>query len=212
MDAFELGGMGLDNINWNRFYHAYGIATDTLGHLQNLFNSDFTQRHNAIEHLFGAVLHQGTIYTVTPIVVKMLITILNHPALREDMGEFYKEKYSSQLIQTKKKMNSPDTTPVFAKALLHRCTQLEEVLKSQDGNNGLVQVLSFLGSVGESLLFNEAPADSDEVFDLLGMADDVLAMVSPLVSDENSAVAQTAKSVVTNWTKAKQGGVNFGAK
>ncbi|MCL2528600.1 MAG: hypothetical protein FWE42_09315 [Defluviitaleaceae bacterium] len=38
----------LDKINWNRLYHAYGIATDTPSNLKNLFSNDAAQRNDAI--------------------------------------------------------------------------------------------------------------------------------------------------------------------
>jgi len=150
----------LDKINWNRLYHAYGIATDTPNHMQNLLSHDLVQRNNAIGHLFSAVLHQGTVYTVTPIVVQILISVLHDPVLNEDMSEFYREKYKARLAQTKKELSSPNITDIMKKPLLHRCTQLEKVLASQDGNNGLVQVLSFFDHVGESLSYNEVPIEN----------------------------------------------------
>jgi len=165
----------LDKINWNRLYHAYGVATDTPSNLQNLINHDLVQRNDAIGHLFSAVLHQGTIYTVTPIVVRILIGMLQNPVLNEDMSEFYREKYKAHLAQTKKELSSPNITDIMKKPLLHRCTQLEKVLDSQDGNNGLVQVLSFLDHVGESLSYNKVPAEisnpsTEELYKLFNSA------------------------------------------
>ena len=105
------------------------------------------------------MLHQGTIYTVTPIVVKILINMLRDPALKEDMSEFYRKKYKNHLAQTKEKLNAPNITEIMKQALLHRCAQLEKVLDSQEGNNGLVQVLSFLDYVGESLSYCDVPTE-----------------------------------------------------
>ena len=45
-------------VDWSDLVHAYGTATDTPGHLAALTSLD----PSAFDHLWGAVLHQGTIY------------------------------------------------------------------------------------------------------------------------------------------------------
>lgn len=55
----------LDQLDWSRLGHAYGTASDTPGHLANLVAEDEKARAVALDHLWGAVLHQGTPYSVT---------------------------------------------------------------------------------------------------------------------------------------------------
>lgn len=51
--------------DWDRLFHAYGVATDTPAHLEALVDADETAFSTAMEHLYSAVLHQGTIYPAT---------------------------------------------------------------------------------------------------------------------------------------------------
>ncbi len=52
--------------DWSRLSHAYGRADDTPLHLAALTGSDAEARSTALGHLWGAVLHQGTLWRVTP--------------------------------------------------------------------------------------------------------------------------------------------------
>lgn len=54
-----------ETYDWDRLFHAYAVATDTPAHLEALVGADGTAFSAAIEHLDGAVLHQGTIYPAT---------------------------------------------------------------------------------------------------------------------------------------------------
>ncbi|MCL2532875.1 MAG: hypothetical protein FWE39_01815 [Nocardiaceae bacterium] len=54
-----------ETYDWDRLFHAYGVATDTPAHTEALMGVDETAFSNAMEHLYGAVLHQGTIYPAT---------------------------------------------------------------------------------------------------------------------------------------------------
>ncbi|CAM2847215.1 HEAT repeat-containing protein [Prescottella defluvii] len=51
--------------DWARLFHAYAVATDTPAHLAALVGADETAFSTAMEHLYSAVLHQGTIYPAT---------------------------------------------------------------------------------------------------------------------------------------------------
>ncbi|MDH6679416.1 hypothetical protein M2284_003638 [Rhodococcus sp. LBL1] len=54
-----------ETYDWERLFHAYGVATDTPTHLAALVGADDTAFSTAMEHLYSAVLHQGTIYPAT---------------------------------------------------------------------------------------------------------------------------------------------------
>ena len=54
-----------DRTDWAHLSHAYGPATDTPGHLDHLLSPNAGERERALDHLWGAVLHQGTTYPVT---------------------------------------------------------------------------------------------------------------------------------------------------
>jgi hypothetical protein len=55
----------LDDFDWTAVGHAYGPAVETPGHLVNLLSEDDQARLAALDHLWGHVLHQGTIYAAT---------------------------------------------------------------------------------------------------------------------------------------------------
>lgn len=55
----------VDDMDWSRLFHAYGVASDTSRHLHALVSDDDAAFGAAVDHLFGAVLHQGTVYPAT---------------------------------------------------------------------------------------------------------------------------------------------------
>ncbi|WGX94771.1 hypothetical protein [Nocardioides sp. L-11A] len=65
---------------WDRLFHAYGPATDTPAHLAALASGDADAAEEALDHLDGAVLHQGTIWTATPVAVARVAALVADPA------------------------------------------------------------------------------------------------------------------------------------
>jgi hypothetical protein len=59
------GLAALESMDWSKLYHAYGRATDTPDHLRAFVTGNTKSRENAIEHLWSAIIHQGTPYTAT---------------------------------------------------------------------------------------------------------------------------------------------------
>ncbi|MFD6138785.1 hypothetical protein [Promicromonospora sp. NPDC060271] len=55
----------VDEVDWSRLFHAYGVTSDTPRHLHALVSDDEAAFGNALDHLHGAVLHQGTVYPAT---------------------------------------------------------------------------------------------------------------------------------------------------
>jgi len=220
-----------DKINWSRLFHAYGIAKDTPEHMHNLCSHDFNLREKAIDHLFSAIVHQGTIYSVTPVVVRILIGLPKDPALHEDMYEFYYTKTKLIYEQTVVKLNSPDITPIRKKGLLYLLEALKKQLGVKKTTTVMEMILSFLCYVGESLLHSEKPEnhgsisslDVDNLFDnydddfwisplletltkqaiieLYTMAPAVLEAVSCFITDENQDIRLEAVAAAENWDK-----------
>ncbi|CAM3056427.1 HEAT repeat-containing protein [Prescottella defluvii] len=54
-----------DTYDWNRLFHAFDVAADTQAHLGALVDPDAAAFSTAMDHLYDAVLHQGTIYPAT---------------------------------------------------------------------------------------------------------------------------------------------------
>lgn len=68
---------------FTRLFHAYGPATDTPAHLRALTGEDDDARAAAVRHLWSAVLHQGTPWMVTPVVVVEVVEALRHPGVAD---------------------------------------------------------------------------------------------------------------------------------
>jgi hypothetical protein len=62
-------------------FHAYGRASDTPGHLAALAGDDVTTRRAALEHLWSAVIHQGTPWTATPPAAAAVAALIHDPRL-----------------------------------------------------------------------------------------------------------------------------------
>jgi hypothetical protein len=77
-----LGWQAANGVDWSRLFHAYGVAVDTPAHLRALTGDDLAGQLAAVDHLDSAVLHQGTVYTVTPVAVRVVAGLVRDPALR----------------------------------------------------------------------------------------------------------------------------------
>ncbi|GIH25908.1 hypothetical protein Aph01nite_42180 [Acrocarpospora phusangensis] len=67
------------DIDWSRLFHAYGPASDTPAHLRALTGPDDDARTGALDHLWSAVIHQGTPWTVTPPAALVVAELLTDP-------------------------------------------------------------------------------------------------------------------------------------
>ncbi|BCJ76555.1 hypothetical protein CS0771_60990 [Catellatospora sp. IY07-71] len=74
----------MTSIDASRFaglLHAYGWAVDTSGHLAALAERDPAARDAALDHLWSAVLHQGTPWTATPPAAVAVAGLVGDPRL-----------------------------------------------------------------------------------------------------------------------------------
>jgi len=75
----------LEQTDWAKLYHAYGSAADTPKHLRALLDEDAGGREAALDHLWSAVIHQGTPWTVTGPAACVIVGLLADE--RIDRGE-----------------------------------------------------------------------------------------------------------------------------
>jgi len=148
-------------INWNHLHHAYGLATDTPKHLQNLLSPNFSLRDNAVNHLFSAVIHQSTVFPVTPVVCRALLGLLHEPALRENMRDFYNQQYKRQIEWLNKVIADPNTHEVLRNARISQRVELEKALNSTHPIILLDYIIAFFDYVGDSLLHTDVPTEID---------------------------------------------------
>ncbi|MER7277313.1 hypothetical protein ABT369_22995 [Dactylosporangium sp. NPDC000244] len=77
--------------DYGMLLHAYGRAEDTPGHLAALTGGDEAARGAAMQHLWGAIIHQGTPWIATPpaaATVAELLPDVPDPALRANLLNF----------------------------------------------------------------------------------------------------------------------------
>ncbi|MER7132810.1 hypothetical protein [Streptosporangium saharense] len=65
--------------DWSRLFHAYGVASDVPGHLEALVGDDDRAREEAVDHLWAAVIHQGTPWSATPPAALVVAGLLSDP-------------------------------------------------------------------------------------------------------------------------------------
>ncbi|MER7208161.1 hypothetical protein ABT340_13925 [Streptosporangium sp. NPDC000239] len=72
-------GNGLGEPDWSRLFHAYGVAVDVPAHLDALAGDDERARVKAVDHLWAAVIHQGTPWSATPPAALVVAGLLSDP-------------------------------------------------------------------------------------------------------------------------------------
>jgi hypothetical protein len=98
--AMLVGLAALEATDWSRLYHAYGPAVDTPAHLRGLLKGDRETRNRSLDHLWSAILHQGTPFSATGPVVLVLVGFLYEREL--DRGEPIRAKLLSFLAAVAK--------------------------------------------------------------------------------------------------------------
>ncbi|MFC9754706.1 HEAT repeat domain-containing protein [Streptomyces sp. NPDC056921] len=76
----------LESTDWASFGHAYGPANDVPGWLRNMVSPDPEIRREAFGNFYGAVLHQGSVYSSTVASLPFLFAMADDPAT-PDRGE-----------------------------------------------------------------------------------------------------------------------------
>lgn len=77
--------------DWSRAFHAYGPGTDAPEHLTALLSEDEGQRSKALDYLYSALLHQGTVYPATPPAVLYAADLLADPAADRPVHGMFSE-------------------------------------------------------------------------------------------------------------------------
>ncbi|MBY8847776.1 GNAT family N-acetyltransferase, partial [Saccharothrix sp. MB29] len=80
--------------DFSRLLHAYGVASDTPAHLAALTGDDPAARARAARHLRSAVVHQSTVWSVTPHALPAVLAALSDPRaadVRADLLDFLDE-------------------------------------------------------------------------------------------------------------------------
>ncbi|QQQ76952.1 hypothetical protein IOD16_39460 [Saccharothrix sp. 6-C] len=70
---------GVDDVEWASLNHAYGSAADVPRTLRHAVGEDEDLADEAVEHLFGTIYHQGTLYSATPWAVPFVARLAADP-------------------------------------------------------------------------------------------------------------------------------------
>lgn len=77
---------GVDDVDWASLDHAYGSAEDVPQTLRHAVSEDDDVAGDALEHLFGTVYHQGTLYSATPWAVPFVARLAADPGTPRRTG------------------------------------------------------------------------------------------------------------------------------
>jgi hypothetical protein len=79
-----IGLAALEDTDWTKLHHAYGRATDTPDHLRALLGENSEARKQALDHLWLAIIHQGTLYPATGPVARVIAGLLTEARIDLD--------------------------------------------------------------------------------------------------------------------------------
>lgn len=65
--------------DWKRTFHAYGLGTDVPEHLSLLLSDDPRDHALALDHLYSAIVHQGSVYPATVPAARFAAGLLADP-------------------------------------------------------------------------------------------------------------------------------------
>ena len=187
--------------NWGRLFHAYGLATDTPAHLLNLSSKDEQCRKEAVLHLLNTVIHQGTIYPATPAVMRWITELLRDTSQRTSCkseipclgqilsfigyaGESLNEIYLPKDISIPTEEELDEFFLLFAED-----EEGEDVWCSP-----LIDFLMIRG-----------------IRELGAMGDEVLEAIIPFVKEENRGLQAAAVDAVGEWAFAIEQGIQYQA-
>ncbi|WP_329375942.1 HEAT repeat domain-containing protein [Streptomyces sp. NBC_01351] len=74
---------------WDTLQHAYGSAEDTPRYLRQLLDEDPAVQAEALGMLDMSVLHQGSLYSSTPLAALFVAAILTHPRTLAEHESFF---------------------------------------------------------------------------------------------------------------------------
>ncbi|HEY0681188.1 MAG TPA: hypothetical protein VGD45_02560 [Steroidobacter sp.] len=164
------GLAALEDIDWKRLHHAYGRATDTPDHLRALLGEDSEARKEALDHLWSAIIHQGTLYPATGPVARVIAGLLTDAridrgkSIRPDLLAFLAAvpeslEMTETDIETLERMAAFDIEPFLDAEDIY-----EEIFENEDAVNsfqarGVLACISAAPVLMDAML--QAASDGD---------------------------------------------------
>lgn len=178
----QLDGI-IERTDWARLFHAYDAAADTPGYLSGLLAEDAEVFNAALSHLNSAVLHQGTIFPVTPAAVQVVVFVLSAPVLRMDGG--------SRLVALLDFLAAVGESLGWVELPAHRPV-IDPAEVDRFFAEWSDEAWSEPGTIVDDMC-------ASAVFELLGLVTEVLAALGIFLTDENQSVRESAIEAVGNW-------------
>lgn len=119
----------LKSTDWSKLRHAYGRATDTPGHLRALLSDDTNGREQAMNHLWGAIIHQGTAWTATAPVALVIAGVLLDKSADRVLEPIHADLLSF-LVCVAESIVPPNTSLEELESLANQ--NIDELLDSED--------------------------------------------------------------------------------
>lgn len=186
-----LGWPAADDVDWTRLFHAYGPAVDTPGHLRALTGDDLAAADGGLEELSLSVVHQFSVYPVTPFAVRILGGILDDPALRREAGDGVPLLVGVLAIldsaaHTSASHEGPMTTELTWPTVGTTADEVRDYFDALESGD-------FSTCQGNAL----EPLWTWSMVDLLDACGELVDAVTPLTVDEDDAVRLAALEVLT---------------
>lgn len=101
---------GIDQIDWHALRHAYGAADDVPIHLKLLLSDDSDVENSAWAFLYETVLHQGSVYPATIVMVAFLIRMLEQgePPSRHEILRYILSMLDERFMGEENDDDEPD--------------------------------------------------------------------------------------------------------
>jgi hypothetical protein len=163
----------LESVNWWRLSHAYGRATDTPAHLRALLGDDSKARKLAINHLWSAIIHQGTPWTATgptALVVAGLVADERIDRVAETPAALLRFLVSVAAIAVEAERMSAELERQVA------ATDLEPLIELEDDDSGPTESAFY-----DAIFENEAASNAYYARSLLGCVS-ALAVIEPVMT------------------------------
>ncbi|MET3426316.1 HEAT repeat protein [Actinoplanes tereljensis] len=188
---------GLDDLDWAAMRHAYGTAEEVPDLLRGLLDPDPATREVALDAMYGAVHHQGSVYDSTVAAIPFLLEALRTPGLPGRAGI---AKFLASVVESCSPAEAEGLGPAKAEgpgpadAEGHGPAKAEEPGPAEAEERGTAEAEG-LGAAGDAVAVARAALRSivRAAPGLIGLVSDpdpqVRAAVSPLLALHRDGVA-----------------------
>lgn len=177
--------------DWSSLSHAYGTATDTPAHLEALVGGSASALSAAQEHMWSAILHQGTVWPATGPAVGWLAERLLEDAFADDERTGWVLRFAAEAARETREATEgePDWTGPTVSLMAEDDDWEDEAKVAAYMWDGILRMRAVAGSVREAASrFVVAPSP-----EVRAAAVDALAQAALLEGEPDAARATVAE-------------------